>query len=160
MTYDIIIKGKKIATIDPKTSGSAPDFTLTDLKGNKITLSALTKPVLISVFPDINTPTCSLQTKRFNKEAAKHKEIEFLSLSNNTRAEQENWCAAEGVDMTILSDDGSFGRAYGLILDGGPLPGRLARSIFVIKNGEIVYSQIVSEMSTEPDYEAALEATK
>lgn len=46
---------------------------------------------------------------------------------------KKNWCAAEDVDMTILADDGTFGKAYGLILNGGPLEGRLARSVFVIK---------------------------
>ena len=51
MTMNITSHGEKIATINPTTSGDAPDFELTDLKGNKIKLSKLEKPVLISVFP-------------------------------------------------------------------------------------------------------------
>jgi thiol peroxidase len=160
MTYEITLHGEKIAAIHPVTTGTAPDFTLTDLSNQPISLSKLEKPVLISVFPDINTAICSLQTKRFNLEASKHDEIEFLSISNNTADEQQNWCAAEGVEMTILSDTGVFGEAYGLVLNGGPLSGRLARSIFVVKNGKIVYSEIVSELTHEPNYEAALAATK
>lgn len=160
MTMNITSHGEKIATINPTISVDAPDFELTDLKGNKIKLSKLEKPVLISVFPDINTRVCSLQTKHFNLEAAKHSEIDFLSISNNTADEQKNWCAAEDVDMTILADDGTFGKAYGLILNGGPLEGRLARSVFVIKNGQIVYSEVLSELSDEPNYEKALAATK
>lgn len=58
MTMNITSHGEKIATINPTTSGDAPDFELTDLKGNKIKLSKLEKPVLISVFPDINTRVC------------------------------------------------------------------------------------------------------
>lgn len=155
---DIALHGEKVASLHPVTTGKAPDFTLTDLKGNKVTLSKLTKPVLISVFPDINTSICSLQTKHFNVEAAKHDEIDFLSISNNTTEEQKNWCAAEGVDMTILADNGDFGKAYGLVLNGGPLAGRLTRSVFVVKNGEITYSEILSELTNEPNYEAALAA--
>ena len=160
MVQEITLHGEKVAKINPVTTGKAPDFTLTDLNGNSVTLSLLTKPVLISIFPDINTRICSLQTKHFNVEAAKHTEIDFLSISNNTAEEQRNWCAAEGVDMTILADNGEFGRAYGLILDGGPLEGRLARSVFVIKDGEVMYSEILEELSEEPNYAAALAATK
>lgn len=157
---DIKLQGEKIASISPKTSGAATDFTLSDLAGNQVQLSKLTKPVLISVFPDINTSVCSLQTKHFNAEAAKHSEIDFLSISNNTAEEQKNWCAAEGVDMTILSDRGDFGKSYGLVLEEGPIAGRLARSVFVVKNGEIVYSEILEEITDEPNYEKALAATK
>lgn len=55
--------------------------------------------------------------------------------------------------MTILADDGTFGKAYGLILNGGPLEGRLARSVFCCENGQIVYSEVLSELSDEPNYE-------
>lgn len=158
MVFDLSYHGEKVGTIDPIVKGNAPDFTLHDLTGKKVTLSALTKPVLISVFPNINTRVCALQTKHFNVEASKHQEIDFLSISNNTPDEQKNWCAAEGVEMTILSDDGSFGKAYGLLMKEGPIAGRLARSIFVIKNGAIVYSEILSEVSQEPNYDAALKA--
>ena len=160
MTYDISLHGEKVACINPVTTGTAPDFILTDLEGKSITLSSLTKPVLISIFPDINTSICALQTKRFNVEAANHTGIDFLSISNNTADEQRSWCAAEGVDMTILADDGSFGEAYGLALDGGPLAGRLARAIYVVKDGQITYSEVLAELSHEPNYEAALAATK
>lgn len=160
MTHSIKVRGEFIANINPVEKGTAPDFTLTDLKGNKVTLSELTKPVLISVFPDINTSVCSLQTKRFNVEASQHEEIDFLSISTNTAEEQKNWCAAEGVDMTILSDDGSFGKAYGILINEGGLAGKLARSTFVVKNGEIVYSEIIEETTDEPNYEAALAAAK
>lgn len=50
MTMNITSHGEKIATLNPTISGDAPDFELTDLKGNKIKLSKLEKPVLISVF--------------------------------------------------------------------------------------------------------------
>jgi thiol peroxidase len=150
--------GEKVAEINPiKTGEAAPDFSLTDLSGNTITLSKLSKPVLISTFPDINTRVCSLQTQRFNVEASKHEGIDFLSISNNTKEEQKNWCAAEGVDMTILSDDGQFSKAYGIFLESTQ---RLARTIFVLKDGKVLYSEIVTELTDEPDYSKALEAAE
>jgi len=145
-----------VDTISPLTEGPAPDFSITDTSGRQITLSALEKPVVISIFPDIKTPVCSTQTRFFNEEAARRDDIHFLSVSNNEVAELKNWCAAEGVDMSLLPDDGTFGDKYRLRMFGGPLPGRLARSIYVIKNGKIEYAEIVPEITDEPDYHAAL----
>jgi thiol peroxidase len=154
---EILLKGDLLANISPLVKGDdAPDFTLTDLDGNEVTLSKIDKPVLISTFPDINTPTCSLQTKRFNEEAAKNKDVEFLSISANTKDEQKSWCAAEGVDMKVLADDGSFGKAYGLTFTDGVLKDKLARAIYVIVDGQIAYSDIVMEIADEPSYNAAL----
>ena len=154
---NIKIDGELVATIDPVVEGKAPNFSLPDLDGNLHELAKVDKPLLISVFPDINTRTCSLQTQRFNVEAATYTDIEFWSISNNSAEEQKNWCAAHGVDMTILADDDSFGEAYGLILPEGPLKGRLARSIFIVENGQITYHEIVNEITGEPDYAKALE---
>lgn len=33
----------------------------------------------------------------------------------------------------------------------------LARSVFVIKEGQIIYAEILPEMTDEPDYEKALQ---
>lgn len=159
MSQIIYLHGEKAAELTPVKKGdSAPDFTLKDQADHEIRLSNLTKPVLISIFPDINTRVCSLQTKRFNVEASEHKEIEFLSLSNNTAEEQRSWCAAEGVEMKVLADDGRFGEAYHLVLTEGPMAGRLARAIYVVKDGEISYAQVLDEIGEEPDYQAALAA--
>jgi len=154
----ITFNHETVDTINPITEGAAPDFTLQDLHGRNVTLSQLHKPVVISVFPDIKTDVCSLQTRYFNQAAANRDDIEFLSISNNTPEEFKNWCAANGVNMTILPDNGSFGNAYHLRMFGGPLPGRLARSVYVVKNGKIVYNEIVSELTDEPNYDAALRA--
>ncbi|WP_430598084.1 thiol peroxidase [Enterococcus sp. AZ177] len=155
-------KGEKVEIIgaQPEVGAKAPDFSLGNLNDEVVNLSDFTgTPVLISVVPDIDTRICSLQTKRFNQEAANVEGVKFITISNNTKEEQANWCAAEGVDMEILHDtEGEFGEAYGLFI---PTMGHLARSIFVIdKDGNIVYEAISAEISEEPDYATALEQAK
>ncbi|OFI48274.1 2-Cys peroxiredoxin [Floricoccus tropicus] len=147
--------GEEVARIEPIMEGKAPNFSLEDQKGNTITLSELDKPIVLSIFPDINTRVCALQTRHFNEEAAKNPEIEFLSISNNTSDEQKNWCAAEGVDMEVLSDEtNTFGQEYGLLMQTG----KLARSVYLIKDGEIVYVEVVDEMTDEPNYSLLFDA--
>ncbi|MEI5993413.1 thiol peroxidase [Candidatus Enterococcus mansonii] len=150
----------EIVGVQPEVGSQAPDFSLKNLEDEVVKLSDFSgTPVLISVVPDIDTRICSLQTKHFNQEAANVESVNFITISNNTKEEQANWCAAEGVDMEILHDtEGTFGEAYGLFI---PAMGRLARSIFVIdKEGKISYEAISTEIAEEPDYATALEHAK
>lgn len=153
--------GEKVFEINPLSAGEvAVDFSLNDLSDKKVVLSELLdKPVIISVFPDINTSVCSMQTRQFNQLASENSNLNFLSISNNTKAEQENWCAAEGVDMTVLHDtENIFGKAYGLY---APEIDHLSRAVYVIKtDGTIGYSEILSEITDEPDYQAVLDYVK
>lgn len=51
--------------------------------------------------------------------------------------------------------------AYGVLMADGPLAGLLARAVVVIdKAGKVVYTQLVPEITEEPDYDAAVEAVK
>ena len=137
----------------PKVGTKAPVFSLKNLNNQEINLADYKgKTVLISVVPDIDTRVCSLQTAKLDG-------VQIITVSNNTVEEQANWCAAEGVEMEMLHDtEDSFGAAYGLYI---PEMGRLARAIFVIDpEGTLVYEEIVSEVSSEPDYQQALEAAK
>ena len=50
-----------------------------------------------------------------------------------------------------------FAEDYGVLITDGPLAGICARSVFILdENNKIIYLQIVTEITEEPDYEAAL----
>lgn len=158
----VTLKGDPVELegVQPVKGDKAPNFSLPDLNDQLVDLSSLVaKPLIISVIPDIDTSVCAIQTKRFNKEAATVKEVNFVTVSNNTKEQQSNWCAAEDVDMTMLRDaDLEFAKNYGLLI---PAIDKLARAIFVVnQEGVIVYEEITPEVSQEPDYEKALEAAK
>lgn len=158
----ITLKGNPVELegVQPIIGDKAPSFSLQDLKDNTVELTtSINQPLIISVVPDIDTSVCALQTKRFNQEAATETGINFVTISNNTKEEQSNWCAAEGVEMTMLRDsDLEFAKNYGLLI---PAIDRLARAIFVVDTtGTIVYEEITPEVSQEPDYTKALEAAK
>lgn len=157
---EITIKGVT-TTVEgdlPKLGTPAPEFKLTD-RDNKIVSSEDFKnnTVLISVYPDINTRVCDLQTRHFFKVSQELEDVVILNVSNNTPEEMNEWCAAAGLDVQMLSDnDHSFANAYGLWI---PEKERLARSIFVIDpSGDLVYQELVGELSSEPNYDAALAA--
>ena len=75
-----------------------------------------------------------------------------LPFTLNRFREAENLLCLEG------SSDyyGSFGAAYGVLIDG---PRILARAVFVLdRDGTVQHEQVVDEITTEPDYGAAIAA--
>jgi thiol peroxidase len=144
----------------PKVGDQAKEFQLKSLEDKDYRLTDfLGKPTILSIVPDIDTRVCALQTKRFNEEASKIAEVNFVTISNNTKEEQANWCGKEGIDMLMLHDpENTFGETYQIMI---PELGHFARAIFVLdENGVIRYEEIVPEISHEPDYQAALSAAR
>lgn len=142
-----------------KEGETAPDFTVLDNDLNQVNLSTYDgQKKLISVVPSIDTGVCDQQTRKFNEEAAQEEGV-VLTVSADLPFAQKRWCASNGLDNVItLSDhkDLSFGKNYGVVMEELRL---LARSVFVLdKNNKVVYTEIVSEGTDFPDFDAALEA--
>jgi thiol peroxidase len=145
---------------ETKVGQIAPDFTLTGVTLDSVKLSDFKDKVkIISVFPSIDTGVCALQTKRFNKEAAKLGDnIVILCISKDLPFAQSRFCGAEGIDKVItLSDykNNEFGEKYGFLLEE---LGLLTRGVIVIDKDNIVqYVEYVKEVAEEPNYRKAIE---
>ncbi len=163
---NVTLKGNpvELSGTPPQVGDKAPDFTLTQTDLSKVSLNESQGQVrIISVVPSIDTGVCSIQTKRFNQEIdSLPASVVAYTVSVDTPFAQKRWCGAEGVEkMTMLSDykGGQFGKDWGLYI-AEPL-GALARSVYVVdKDGTIVYSELVPEITQEPDYSAALAKAK
>ncbi len=159
----VTIKGNPLTLIGPqiRTGQVAPDFkvltgelkerSLADFKG---------KVKLIASVPSLDTPVCDLEIKRFNEEAVKlSKDVAVLCISVDLPFAQNRFCQASSIkQVTTLSDhrDTSFGIAYGVLIKELRL---LARAVFVVdRNDKVRYVEIVKEVTTPPDYTAALKA--
>ncbi len=117
---------------------------------------------MISVTPSLDTPVCDLQIHWFNEDAANQPaDVAVLNISMDLPFAIKRFCATGGIDRAeALSDhrDASFGTNWGVLMKELRL---LARSIFVVDRENVIrYVQIVPEQTTEPDYEAALNALK
>ena len=146
-----------------KPGDKAPAFTLTKLKGETITRDDFAgKPLVISVIPSIDTGVCSMQTRRFNQEAAALGDAaNILTVSADLPFAQQRWCGAEGIEQVIMGSDYldmSFGDAYGTHIKEVRLE---SRAVFVVdRDGIIRYVEYVPISGQEPDYDAALAALK
>ena len=158
-------KGNPVTLLGPelKVGDKAPDFSLVDNSLTSVTLADFKgKTKIISTVPSLDTPVCDTETRRFNQEAAKLPDnIVVLTVSLDLPFAQKRWCGAAGIDrVATLSDyrEQAFGLAYGVLIKELKL---LSRSIFVLDGDDTIrYIQHVPEITTEPDYDAVLEAAK
>ena len=159
----VTMKGNPLTLVgnEVKVGDIAPDVTLVANDLSEVKLSSFKgKKVIISVVPSLDTPICDLQTKRFNQEASKLTDVVVLTVSKDLPFAQKRWCGAAGASaVKTLSDYRSnFGETYGVLLKGLNL---LARSIFVINaEGKVIYTQLVKEVASEPNYEEVLSLFK
>lgn len=164
---DVTLKGNPVSlsgnTLSP--ADKAPAFTLQNSDLGESTLADTSgKTRIIASVPSLDTPVCHEETKRFNQEAAGLEGVEILVVSTDLPFGQKRWCGAEGVDkVQCLSDHrtAQFGKDYGVLIDGGPLDRCLCRAIFVVgPDDTIKHVEYVSEITEQPNFDAALTAAK
>lgn len=143
----------------------APSFTLQANDMSDVTLATSAgKARIISTVPSVDTAVCDKETRQFNVLAAQIPNVEILTVSVDLPMAQKRWCAAAGIDkVKCLSDHRTtdFGRAYGVLLKGGPLDRFLARAVFVVDpKDNVTHVEYVPEIAQEPNYEAVLAAAR
>ena len=119
------------------------------------------KTQILVIVPSVDTPTCDLETRTFNEKVSEIKNADLTIISVDTPFALKRFCAAKGIDNITVASDFRYheiAKKYGVLVDSGLIKGVLARSIFVIKDGKVVYKQLVGEISAEPDYDAVLKA--
>lgn len=164
---EVTFKGNPVTLVGPKlkTGEKAPDFHCVGADLATISLADTTgKARLFSVVPSLDTPVCSIQTKRFAEEMkalAGHAVAYTFSLDLPfAMARFSTASAIENLKNVSDAHDHSFGKNYGVLIEGLPIP-LLARAVLVLDpSDKITYIEIVPEIAQQPDYEPALKALK
>jgi thiol peroxidase len=166
-TNEVTMKGNPVtlAGTTPKVGDKAPAFDCVGAGLSMVTLADTSgKARLFSVVPSLDTPVCNIQTKKFATELnSLGDKIAAYTVSTDLPFAMARFCGeAKITNMANLSDchDHSFGNHYGVLITDLPVP-LLARAIFVVDPKDtITYVELVPEIATEPNYEAALTALK
>ncbi|MFZ4929241.1 thiol peroxidase [Chryseobacterium sp. Mn2064] len=164
MSTTITLKGNEVHTIGtlPSVGSTVKDFTLVDSGLNVKNLESFEgKKKVFNIFPSIDTPTCAASSRKFNEEASKLDNTVVINVSKDLPFALGRFCAAEGLNnVETLSDfRSSFGDDYEVTITDSPLKGLLSRAVIVTdENNKVVYTEQVSEIANEPNYDAALAA--
>lgn len=160
----ITFKGQSVST-----SGDLPKI------GQQVSFSKLVKNDLseasiesypgkikvLSIFPSIDTGVCATSVKKFNQQAAGLKNTVVLNISLDLPFANARFCGAEGISNceTLSGFRSQFGKDWGITLLDAPLAGLYARAVVVLSpENKVIYTELVPELTTEPNYEAALKA--
>jgi thioredoxin-dependent peroxiredoxin len=161
----ITMKGQPLTLLgnELKVGDKAPDFEVAANDLSAVKFSSFSgKVCIIASVPSLDTSVCDIETRRFNQEAvALGPAVVVLTISMDLPFAQRRWCgAADAKNVKVFSDyrDANFGNAYGVLIKELKL---LSRAVFVVdKSGILRYMQLVKELSSEPDYQAVLDAVK
>lgn len=159
----ITLRGNPINTVGelPSVGSSAPAFSLTGGDLGAVSSEQFRgKPVVLNIFPSVDTPVCATSVRTFNERAA-GSGATVVCVSKDLPFAFARFCGAEGIEnvTTASAFRDSFGEDYGVTIADGPMAGLLARAIVVVgADGNVTYTELVPEIGQEPDYDAALAA--
>jgi thiol peroxidase len=153
----------EVAGTFPSAGAAAADFKLVGKDLGELTLASFAgKRKVLNIVPSLDTPTCATSTRKFNVAAAKLENTVVVVVSGDLPFAASRFCSTEGIENVVTASTfrgHEFAQAYGVDITSGPLTGLTARAVVVIdENDKVLYSELVSEIKNEPNYDAALAA--
>lgn len=159
----ITLQGNEIHTVGelPATSKAAPAFSLTNASLEDVSLESFKGVRLVlNIIPSVDTGVCAASAMRFSKEAGALENTKILTISQDLPFAQGRFCAAQGIDNVVMLSgfrNDAFGDAYGVTIKDGPFGGLYSRAVVVLdENHQVIYTEQVPEIATEPDYDEVL----
>ncbi len=145
----------------PGIGNAAPDFSFVkpDLSDSSLYAQGSKLKVIIAV-PSLDTSVCALETRQFNQKLANMDNVSGIVVSKDLPFAMRRFCETEGIANVISASDfrtSEFSQKYNTEIMEGPMKGLSARAIIVVDKENIVrYTELVSEIASEPDYDKVL----
>ena len=84
-----------------------------------------------------------------------------LCISADLPFAQSRFCGAEGIEnvvtLSTFRDTAKFSKDYGVQILDSSLAGLTTRAVMVLdENNKVLHSELVAEITEEPNYDAAL----
>lgn len=163
----VLLQGKEVRVSGklPQAETTAPDFVLVNQDLEDVPLNNFKgKNKIISIVPSLDTPVCAISTKKFNQAIEALEDSVCIVVSADLPFAMSRFCSAgEYRNITALSMMRSrdFARDYGVLIEEGPLAGITTRAVLVLdKENTVRYTELVSEITDEPNYDEALKVLK
>ena len=158
-------KGNPVETSGslPKVGDKAPDFKLVNSSLEEVKLSDYKgKNVVLNIFPSLDTGVCAASVRKFNEKAGSKDNTVVLGISSDLPFAAGRFCSMEGIKNTVALSvfrDDNFAKDYGVLLVDGPMKGLTARAVVIVNpEGNVIYNQLVPEITEEPDYNSAIDS--
>lgn len=131
---------------------------------NEVSLASYAgKKKILNIVPSLDTPVCAASARTFNEKAGHLKDTVVLMVSADLPFAQSRFCESEGLTHVIPLSTfrSSFADDYGVRLVDSMLAGLTARAVIIIdENDKVIYTELVTEITHEPDYHEVMEVFK
>jgi thiol peroxidase len=163
----ITLKGNPINTSGslPQVGSRAPDFKLVGEDLQDVSLANFKgKKKVLNIVPSLDTSVCATSARKFNERAKELPNAAILIVSADLPFASERFRSNEGLTEIVtlsMMRSRDFARDYGVLITTGPLAGICARAVVVLdEDNRVLYTELVSEIAREPNYEMVLAALK
>jgi thiol peroxidase len=147
----------------PAEGSRAPDVSLVNTNLQNVSLANwMGMRKIMNIFVSIDTPVCAESVIKFERYAGERDDLAVLMVSYDLpfahkRFQQEH-SLKHVVGLSAIRHAG-FGENYGVLIIDGPLAGMFSRAVVVLdENNTVVHSELIEDITTEPDYRAAFRA--
>lgn len=144
----------------PETGSKAIDFSLIRRDLSEVSLENFKgKKKILSIVPSLDTGVCAASAKKFNERLSGNDNVVMINVSMDLPFAQDRFCKEEGVNNSeaLSAFRSTFPEDYGVKITDGPLKGLCARAIVIIdEDNKVIYTQLVPEITQEPDYDQAI----
>ncbi len=158
------LRGNPVHTVGelPSVGDKAPAYTLTGGDLTDVASDGFSgSRVVLNIFPSLDTPTCAASVRRFNELATSFDNTVVVCASADLPFAMRRFCGVEGIENVVTGSSfrSSFGTDLGVTMADGPMRGLLARSVVVVDtDGSVLHTELVPDIGSEPDYDAAAAA--
>ncbi|AZA11537.1 thiol peroxidase [Corynebacterium gerontici] len=143
----------------PAVGEQLPQFELVNADLEAVNFEELQgKRLVLNIFPSVDTGVCATSVREFNERASKLDNTVVLCVSEDLPFAFARFCGAEGINNVVPASAfrSSFAEDFGVKLEDSPLKGLMARAVIVAdESGTVKHVELVEEIATEPNYEAA-----
>jgi len=147
----------------PVVGSYAPDIKLVDTRLRNVAFSNWgDKRKILNILVSVDTAVCARSVIEFDRLAATCDDIAVLMVSYDLPFAHARFLKEHELEhvagLSAIRHAG-FGENYGVQIVEGPLAGMFSRAVVVIdENNTVVYTQQVTDIAAEPDYESAFRA--
>lgn len=148
----------------PEVGSTIPAASLTTVDLKDVAISSFPGKLVLNIFPSMDTPTCALSVRQFNRRVSEGLGATVLCISADLPFAMKRFCAAEGLtNVHSLSTfrAATFGELFGVGIVTGKLSGLLTRAVIVVDEaGRVLHSESVADIKNEPNYDAVAAALR
>jgi thiol peroxidase len=144
----------------PQVGEKLPEASVCTTRLEDISLKDLGGPMILNIFPSIDTSVCAKSMKAFCEQCQSLSSLKLFHISKDLpftldRFKQDN--KLEAATLSCFRSD--LANQWGLEISTGPLRNFCARCVIILDSDFIIqYIELVEELTHEPNYQKAIEA--